>query len=170
MFEQGDVVMYKVVRSVLIAASVASIYPAAAEAKTPLASSLWSGTWQLNTVKSKFSAPVGKRSETRVYTVNGNKLSVKARGTDDSGKPMSYSYSGAFDGKPHKMVGNPVGDTIALTLRSPLSANATVRMGRTVTASAKSDISPDGKHLTLARTTLHGKAAPTREVLVFDRK
>ena len=157
-------------RTALIAASVTILSPAAASAKMLVASPLWGGTWQLNSSMSKFSLPAGKRSETRVYVVHGNKLSVKATGTDASGKPSQYSYSGAFDGKGYPMVGNPVGDSIALLLETPRRAIATVRKGTVITATATSDISADGKRLTLKRKTLNGKAAPTIEVLAFDKK
>ena len=43
-------------------------------------------------------------------------------------------------------------------------------MGTVITATATSDISADGKRLTLKRKTLNGKAAPTIEVLAFDKK
>ena len=162
--------MHHLVRSALFAVSVAIISPAVASAKTPTASPLWSGTWQLNLAGSKLSAPAGMRSETRVYEVHGNNLTVTATGTDPSGKAMNYSYSGALDGKAHPMVGNPVGDSIALSLVNPRRANITVRMGTVVTATATSDVSPDGKRLTLKRRTLHGKASPTIEVLAFDKK
>lgn len=92
-----------------------------------VASSLLGGTWQLNSGMSKISSPAGKRSETRAYVVHGNKLSLKATGTDASGKPLQYSYSGAFDGKGYPMVGNPVGDSIALLLETPRRAIATLR-------------------------------------------
>lgn len=154
----------------LIATAIFAVSSTGADAKTLMPSSLWAGTWHLNVGASRLSSPAGKRSETRVYAVEGNKLTVHATGTDAAGKPMNYNYAGPFDGKPHKMVGNPVGDSIALTLVTPLSANATVRKGSMVTATAKSDISSDGKHLTLTRTTLHGKAASTKDVLAFDRK
>lgn len=162
--------MHHLVRSALFAASVAIISPAVANAKMPTASPFWGGTWQLNLAASKLGAPAGMRSETRVYEVHGNNLTVTATGTDPSGKAMKYSYSGAFDGKAHRMVGNPVGDNIALSLVNPRKANITVRMGTVVTATATSDVSPDGKRLTLNRKTLHGKSSPTLEVLAFDKK
>lgn len=154
----------------LFATAIFAVGSTGADAKTLMPSSLWAGTWQLNVGTSKLSSPAGKRSEVRVYALDGNNLTVNATGTDANGKPMNYSYFGPFDGKPHKMVGNPVGDSIALTLVTPLSANATVRKGSVVTATAKSNISSDGKHLTLTRTTLHGKAAFTTDVLAFDKK
>jgi len=161
--------MHVFLRTALIAASVTILSPAAASAKI-VASPLWGGIWQLNSSISKFSSPAGKRSETRVYVVHGNKLSVKATGIDASGKPLQYRYSGAFDGKGYPMLGNPVGDSIALLLETPRRAIATVRKGTVITATATSDVSADGKRLTLKRKTLNGKAAPTIEVLAFDKK
>ena len=162
--------MHLHVRSALIAASLAIVVSAAATAKSPMASALWNGTWQLNLAKSKLSMPVGQRSETRIYVVQGNTLKLTATGTDPSGKPTKYSYSGNFDGKPSPMIGNPVGDNISIRLVNPRRLNITVRMGKAITAVSRSDISPDGKHLTMVRKTLHDKAAPTVEMLVFDKQ
>ena len=149
---------------------MALLMPSPASAKKVSASPLWSGTWQLNVAASKLTAPAGKRSESRVYVVTGNEISVKATGTDATGNAMQYSYAGPFDGKPYPMIGNPVGDKIALTLVNPLKADATVMMGKTVTAKSTSEITPDGKHLMLTRRTLRAKAAPTVELLEFDKK
>ena len=162
--------MHVFMKSGLIAASFALISPIAATAKSPVASALWSGTWELNLARSRLTAPVGQRSETRVYDVQGNTLNLTATGTDPSGMPTRYSYSGAFDGKPYPMIGNPVGDNISITLATPRRLNATVRRGAAVTAMTRSDISADGRHMTLIRRALHPHAAPTVEVLVFDRK
>ena len=162
--------MHMLIRSGLIAASVAIVIPASVTAKTPIVSALWNGTWQLNLASSKLSMPAGKRSETRVYVVQGNTLKLTATGTDPSGKPTQYSYSGVFDGKPSPMIGNPVGDNISIRLVNPRRLNITVRMGTKITAVTRSDISPNGKHMTLVRKTLHDKTAPTVEVLVFDKK
>ena len=162
--------MHALVKTSLIVTSIALSMPLPASAKKVAASPLWSGTWQLNVAASKLTPPVGKRSETRIYVVTGNEISVKATGTDATGKALQYSYAGPFDGKPYPMIGNPVGDKIALTLVNPLRADATVTMGKTVTAMSSSNISPDGKHLTLKRRTLRAKAAPAMELLEFDKK
>ena len=162
--------MHVLVRASLIATSFAFLVPSSATAKLIMPSASWSGTWSLNVASSKLSAPAGKRSETRVYVVKGNKLSVKATGTDNAGKPVKYSYSGAFDGRPYPMIGNPVGDSIVLTLVNPLKANIMVKKGKIVTATATSDVSPDGKHLILTRKTLRANAAPMIDVLDFDKK
>ena len=162
--------MHMHVRSTLIAASLAVVVSGSAIAKSPMASSLWNGTWQLNLAKSKLSMPAGQRSETRIYVVQGNTLKLTATGTDPSGKPTQYNYTGAFDGKPSPMTGNPVGDNISIRLVNPRRLSITVRMGMAITAVTRSDISLDGKHMTLLRKTMHDKAAPTVEVLVFDKK
>lgn len=165
--------MHALVRASVLAATAASIAffsPAPATGEMLMASPLWAGTWQLNLAASRLGAPAGQRSETRVYALDGNKLTVTVTGTDAAGKPMQYSYSGAFDGKPYPMLGNPVGDNIALTLVNPRRANATVRMGSMIVATATSEVSADGQHLTLTRKTLHGKAAATIDVLAFDKK
>lgn len=162
--------MHMHIRSALIAASLAVVVSGSAIAKSLTASALWNGTWQLNLAKSKLSMPAGQRSETRIYVVRGNTLKLTATGTDPSGKPTQYSYSGDFNGKPSPMIGNPVGDNISIRLVNPRRLSITVRMGMVMTAVTRSDISPDGKHMTLLRKTMHDKAPPAVEVLVFDKK
>ena len=162
--------MNKFSKAGFIAAAVAVLLPQAALAKHPTASPLWNGTWQLNVATSKLGSAAGKRSETRVYSVDGNKLTLTATGTDASGKPTQYNYTGTFDGKPHPMVGNPVGDNIAVTLVNPRRIDATVRKGKTMTATGRSVISPDGKHMTLTRKTLRAKSRPMIDVMAFDKK
>lgn len=165
--------MHALVRTSLIAATAASIaffIPSPATGEIPVPSAFWGGTWQLNVAASRLGMPAGQRSETRIYVLDGIKLSVTVTGTDTSGKALQYSYAAAFDGKPYPMIGNPVGDSIALTLVNPRRANATVRLGSTITATATSEVSADGKHLTLTRKSMPAGAAPTIDVLAFDKK
>ena len=149
-------------------AAVALFAPACASAKDQAPSADWSGTWTLNVAKSKLGAHPGKWTETRTYTVEGNKITLDAKGTTSAGKPTHISYAGTVDGKAYPMMGNPIGDRIAMTLVTPREIKAKVMLHGKPSASAVSDVSADGKRLTLRRRSMVG-SAPRDVTLVFDK-
>lgn len=140
--------------------------PTLAKPINPSAS--WAGTWKLDVGHSKFSGPADK-SETRTYTINGNKVTFTSKGVNAAGKPVNFSYDAAYDGKWYPMVGNPRGDQISLSLVNSRLANAKVRMKGKVTVTASLKVSPDGKHLTLNRRMLNAKGGATVDVLAYDK-
>ena len=112
--------------------------------------SVIAGTWIFNPALSKSAAPA-MRSETRVFSVRGIKVSMRANGIDASGKPVSNSYDAAYDGKFYPTVGNPVGDAIALTKVDSHTVTAILRKGAKVAATARAVVSHNGKLLTITR-------------------
>ncbi len=153
--------------SAFITTAAIVMVPQAALAK-PAPSAL-NGTWKLDPAASKFSSPALK-SETRTYRVTGNRVKLTASGIDASGKPTHFSYSAAYDGKFYPMIGNPIGNWIALKRIDARTIDATVKKGKAVSAYAKVTVSADGKHLTLARKTLRGKAAPELDTLAYVKQ
>jgi hypothetical protein len=138
-------------------------------AKTQAATSTIAGTWQLNTSASKFAGPAWK-SETRVYEVKGNKVTMHSTGVDAAGKSITGSFSAAYDGKRYPAVGNPLGDSIALTRVNSRTVTSIIRKGSKVTATARSVVSNDGKHLTITRKVGTPPAKLATNVLVFDKQ
>ena len=137
-------------------------------AKTQAATPAIAGTWELNTSASKVVGPALK-SETRVYKVNGIKVTMHADGIDAAGKSVTSSYSAAYDGKPYPTVGNPLGDNIALTKVNSRTVTAIVRKGSKVTATARAVVSNDGKHLTITRKIGSVPAKRVTNILVYDK-
>lgn len=129
---------------------------------------LWNGTWHLSAAASKWRATGKEASETRSYDYSGGKLSLKSSSKDAAGKEMNFSYSAACDGKVSPMTGNPNADSISLTCVSGSKIKATSRLHGKVTVQSTATVSADGKHLTLKRTYVSQKGAPT-EVLEFTR-
>jgi hypothetical protein len=129
---------------------------------------LWNGTWHLNAAASKWGAAGKEASETRTYDYAGGKLSMKASFKDAKGKETNFSYSAGCDGKPAPMTGNPNADSISLTCVSGTEIKATSRLHGKVMVQSTGTVSADGKHLTLKRTYVGMKGAPT-EVLAFTR-
>lgn len=143
------------------------VAPVGASAMDKSPSADWSGTWKLNVAKSKLGAHPAQWSDTRTYAVEGNKITLDAKGTS-AGKPMHISYVGTIDGKAFPILGNPIGDHIALTLVTPREIKAKLTRHGKPSASAVSDLSADGKRLTLRRHAMIGNA-PRDVTLVFDK-
>jgi len=152
----------------LIFAAAAIVLPQPAIGKS--LSSAWNGTWQLNTEKSKFSsAQFTPKSDIRTYTVAGNRLTMRAAGTNAAGKTMKWSYSARTDGKWYPVSGNPNVDHIALTFVSPSEFKSNARLKGKPSARSTATVSADGKVLTINRSILTAKGGPTDDTLVFER-
>ena len=118
---------------------------------------------------SKNIVPVMK-SETRVYTVDGIKVTMHANGVDASGKSVSSSYDAAYDGKAYPTVGYPFADNIALKKVDSHTVTAVLRKGSTISATARAIVSHDGKHLTINRKTGISPGKLVASIAVYDRK
>ena len=149
-------------------AAMVLLAPVGASAKDQAPSADWSGTWKLNVAKSKLGANPGKWSETRTYAVDGKKITLDGKGMTSAGKATHISYAGSVDGKAYPMMGSPVGDRIVLTLVTSRQIKAKVTFHGKPSGSAVSDLSADGKRLTLRRYALTG-SAPRNVTMVFDK-
>lgn len=131
---------------------------------------LWSGTWKLNTEKSKFTAPdFSEKSETRSYAVSGNRVTMHSSYTGGNGKSVKWSYSAAWDGKAYRTVGNSNADHIVLMPVSGREVKSRTTLHGKASAKSTATVSADGKQLTMARSILTAKGGPTNDTLVFDR-
>lgn len=131
---------------------------------------LWSGAWQLNSAKSKFSSPdSSEKSETRSYSVSGNRVTMKSNSVAGSGKPMKWGYSAVTNGKWYPTTGNPNTDHIALTPVSDREVKSKTQLHGKPSATASASVSADGKVLTINRSILTAKGGPSDDTLVFDR-
>jgi hypothetical protein len=129
---------------------------------------LWNGTWRLNAAASKWGPAGAEASETRSYDYSRGILSMKSTAKDSKGAEASFSYSAGCDGKPAPIAGNPNVDSISLTCPSGREHTATSSLKGRVMAQSTATVSADGKHLTLKKTYVGMKGAPT-ETLKYDR-
>jgi hypothetical protein len=149
-------------------AAMVLLTPVGASAKDKALSADWSGTWKLNVAKSKLGAHPGQWSETRTYAVDGKKITLDGKGMTSAGKTMHISYAGSVDGKAIAMMGNPIGDRIAMTMVTPREIKSKVTLHGKPSASAVSDLSADGKRIMLRRHAIVG-SAPRDVTMVFDK-
>ena len=155
-------------RAGLIASALALAITSGVAAKPHHGTDAIAGTWKLNTAASKGMVPPMK-NDTRVYTVDGIKVTMRTDGIDATGKSVSSSYAAAYDGKFYPFVGNPVGDTIALTRVDSHTTTAILRKGSKVSATARAVVSQDGKHLTVTRKTGTPPGKLVTSTLAYDR-
>lgn len=151
----------------LILASLAIAIPQSASAAVPNAK-LWNGTWHLNAANSKFASPNKRQGETRTYVISGDKVTVKSSSKDAAGKTINLSYSAGYDGKWYPMAGNPNADHISMSVVSDRELKWSSQLHGKGTIAGTATVSADGKHLTIKRTFVTMKGAPT-DVLEFDR-
>jgi hypothetical protein len=154
----------------LIVSAIAMALPQAASAQAAALSKAWSGTWHLDTEKSKFSsAEFTPKSDTRTYSVAGSRVTMHASGINASGKKLTWSYTANTDGKWYKTSGNPNTDHIALTFINPREFKSKSKLNGRPTARSTVTVSADGKVLTIHRSILTAKSGPTDDTMVFHR-
>ena len=154
----------------LTLSAVALAMPQAATAQSGALSKSWAGTWHLNTAKSKFSSKdFTTKSETRTYTLDGKRLSLRSTGVNAAGKTLKWSYSATTDGKWYPTTGNPNADRVALTFVSPREFKSRTSLKGKPAARSTVTLSADGKELRLARSILTAKGGPTNDTLVYER-
>jgi hypothetical protein len=64
-----------------------------------------SGTWKMNTAKSKYNPGPAPTDLTVVIECDENNYKLDATGTDGNGKPTHVQYSAKFDGKDYPATG-----------------------------------------------------------------
>ena len=123
----------------------------AAAATVP--SSPFLGTWKLNESKSKF-APGATRNHTVTYMeADGGMIMLTVDGTDKDGKPVHWTWTGKFDGKPYKVEGSPVVDTIATEPVNNRTNSTTGTKNGKVVFTGTIKVAKDGKSR-VVKTTL----------------
>ncbi|WP_261560337.1 MULTISPECIES: hypothetical protein [Frankia] len=67
----------------------------------------WTGRWQWNAATARFDNPVHQNAwaaQLKVVTVDGDRLNFRIAQTFGNGKKRSFTFDGAFDGRPRPMI------------------------------------------------------------------
>jgi hypothetical protein len=152
----------------LILSAIAIALPQTASAQS--LSKAWTGTWHLNTEKSKFSsAEFTSKSDTRTYTAAGRRLTMRSTMIDADGTKIKWSYSANTNGKWYRTFGKPNPEQVALPFGSPRELKSKTTLKGKPSARSTATVSADGKVLTINRSILTAKGGPTADIMVFDR-
>ena len=153
--------MVKIVRCILVGIVAASLTLSAAD--------MVSGTWKLNTAKSKYSPGPGPKSAVVTISMEGDWVISKAQGVDSEGKATSSNNRYKFDGKEYPYKTALVDGMISIKRIDDLRSEAAIKGGK-ASMTSKAVISKDGKTRTLTTTGTNAEGKPVRTVAVYDKQ
>jgi len=129
------------------------------------------GTWKLNIAKSKYNAGKAPKSSTTVIEAAGAgvKFTIDSVGVD--GTVRHWTYTTNIDGKDSPIVGNATqGDTAAATRVDANTIRTVYKKGGTVTITATSVVSGDGKTRTNTGKGKDALGQNTDSVQVYEKQ
>jgi hypothetical protein len=133
----------------------------------------FSGTWKLNTAKSKFEPGPGPKSMTRTIVAQGAGASYSFEGVSADGASITYSFSTNYDGKDSAITGAgaPGGaDTIALKRINSRKVEGVFKKDGKEIGKVVAELSTDGK---VATVKVKGKTGDGKEfsaATVYDKQ
>jgi len=154
----------------LVACAIAMLITALTLTVTTAAADQLSGTWKMNTEKSKYSPGPAPKDLTIVVDSDENNYKLDATGTDGDGKPMHVQYSAKFDGKDYPATGIANADAVSLKRIDANTIETLQKKDGKVVMTITTKVSKDGKTRT---STWHGKNAEGKDVhnvVAFDRQ
>jgi hypothetical protein len=129
------------------------------------------GTWKLNVSKSKYTPGPAPQEETRVYEAQAEGINVTVRTIEADGHTATIHISANYDGKDYPVTGSSDYDVITkLTKISERVAEATLMHGSRLIATAKREVSPDGKTMTITYKTPQDQEHPINNQAVYDKQ
>jgi hypothetical protein len=131
------------------------------------------GTWKLNVAKSKYGNVQPPKSQTRTVEAQGKGVKVSFEGVNADGSKIAYSYTTNYDGKdsPITGVGQANGaDTLAVKRVDANSTTAELKKAGKVVAKTKSEVSKDGKTLSIDNKGTGADGKPRNVVSVYDKQ
>jgi hypothetical protein len=128
------------------------------------------GTWKLNTAKSRYVGMPMPKDLTVTYTPEGSGWRYQAKGTSGTGQPIDAHFSYVKDGEEIKTTGFPNWDTLVLQNAKSDKGTGTLKRQGKVVGSVTRVVSADGKMMTIRGkiTTPEGKQATY--VSMYDKQ
>jgi hypothetical protein len=128
------------------------------------------GSWKLNESKSKF-APSSTKNHTVTYTeAEGGMINVTVDGTDKDGKAVHWTVQCKFDGKPYKVEGNPLIDTMTYKKVNDHTNNITGMKNGKTAMTGTITVSKDGKSRVVNTTTTGADGKKTTDKAYYDKE
>jgi hypothetical protein len=129
-----------------------------------------SGTWKVNTAKSKYSPGPAPKELTLKIEADENHVKLNADGTNGDGTPIHVAYDAKFDGKDYPTTGISNADSVSVKRLKGGRIETQQKKGGQVMITITSVVSQDGKTRT---STWKGKDAQGRNVnnvVFFDKQ
>jgi hypothetical protein len=128
------------------------------------------GTWKLNISKSKFNPGPPPKEEIRVYEAQGEGIKVTVRTVEADGHSTTIHIAANYDGKDYPVTGSSDYDAVELKKVNDQTAEATLMHGRNLIATAKREVSADGKTMTITYKTSPDRERPINNRAVYDKR
>ena len=154
----------------LLACAVSVLITALMLTVTTTAADQLSGTWKMNSEKSKYSPGPAPKDLTVVVESDEYNYKLDASGTDGDGKPLHVQYSAKFDGRDYPATGIPNADAVSLKRIDANTIETLQKKDGKVVMTITTKVSQDGKTRT---STWHGKNAEGKDVhnvVMFDKQ
>lgn len=153
-------------RSFALLVSLGLAFTVVARAQAPQA---LFGTWRLNPAKSTFSPGPAPKSMTVTYSAAGFGMRIVVDVVPGTGQPQHWEMTPMYDGKDHKVTGNPDAETISIRRISDTKGESTFKKaGKPLLVNVRT-LSPDGKSMTIESTGTTPDGKPRHDVAVFEK-
>ncbi|HKW31502.1 MAG TPA: hypothetical protein VJN92_00745 [Candidatus Acidoferrum sp.] len=129
-----------------------------------------SGTWKLNSAKSKYSPGPGLRNLTETIELDENSYKVDANGTAADGTPVHIEFNAKFDGKDYPLIGVHWADTVSVKWIDSHTPQMIQKKADQVTMKITCRVSTDGKTRTCSLKGKDEQGRTVNNVVVFDRQ
>jgi hypothetical protein len=127
------------------------------------------GVWKLNLARSRFNPGPAPRSQTRTYIDTPNGIQVTIHSVGANGRPATVEFPEKYDGKDYAVQGSDIADALAMVRINDYMAEATMKHGATVVATARRLITDEGKTLVISYKEVSSEH-PVDNQLVYDRQ
>jgi hypothetical protein len=127
------------------------------------------GTWKLNLSRSRFNPGPAPRSQTRTYVQTPNGIEVTIRSIDLKGRSSTIEFPEKYDGKDYAVQGSDVADALAMVRINDYMAEASMKHGGMVVATARRLITDEGKTLVISFKELSSEH-PVDNELVYEKQ
>jgi hypothetical protein len=129
------------------------------------------GTWKLDVSKSIFNPGPAPKSQIRAYQeVPGGGTKLTLTTIDVEGTSQSIDLPATADGKNYPITGLGQADTVMLTQLTDRTAEAKLKHGDVVIGTAKRELSPDGKTLTITYTGIDREGGQVSNIAVYAKQ
>jgi hypothetical protein len=127
------------------------------------------GVWKLNLARSRFNPGPAPRNQTRTYVQTPKGIQVTIHSTDLKGRASTIEFPEKYDGKDYAVEGSDVADALAMVRINDYMAEATMKHGGMVVATARRLITDEGKTLVISFKELSSEH-PVDNELVYDKQ
>ena len=129
------------------------------------------GTWKLDLSKSIFSPGPAPKSQIRAYQlVPGGGMKLTITTIDVEGKSQSIDLPATPDGKTYPITGPGLADSIMLTQLTDRTVEAKLKHGNVIVGTARRELSPDGKTMTITYTGIDREGGQVSNITVYAKQ